>query len=285
MSDLSLSADDYLEDFFQDDKTEQKKENSEKKIKIIKVVFFVLCFLLLGEFIIYKYVMPSFSEPKVTIFGAKSMSASEVATKLLTMNSTNWFNFDVNRATSILSSEPIFESVSVEKKFPDKIFINVVERVPVAVTFIVENGRTKPVEIDKNGVIFELKKDFKADSNSIPIISGLPIEYMSSGMRIPQTFRPLIKQISKIQNLPQKYFAGISEICVIPKEYGNYELALIPSQSKIKVLTDRALNEEALKYMMIVLDVLNQVGTDVSEVDLRYGSVSYRMDRGNDGRQ
>ncbi len=114
------------------------------------------------------------------------------------------------------------------------------------------------------------------DSNKVPIISGLPIEYLAQGMRIPAKYRPLIDQITKISELPQSYFAGISEICVQPKEFGNYELALIPSQSHIKVLTDRSLNEEALKYMMVVLDVVKQLGSDVSEIDLRYGSVSYR---------
>ena len=85
-----------------------------------------------------------------------------------------------------------------------------------------------------------------------------------------------MKNISNIQNLPQKYFAAVSEICVVPKEYGNYELVLIPSSAHVKVLTDRSLNEEALKYMMVVLDVVKQLETDVSEVDLRYGSVSSR---------
>ena len=42
------------------------------------------------------------------------------------------------------------------------------------------------------------------------------------------------------------------------------------------MLTDRSLNEEALKYMMVVLDVVKQLGSDVCEIDLRYGSVSYR---------
>ena len=68
----------------------------------------------------------------------------------------------------------------------------------------------------------------------------------------------------------------LPEICVIPKEIGTYELALIPSQSKIKVLIGRTLNEDSLKYMMIVLDVVNLLDTDVSEVDLRYGAVSCR---------
>lgn len=274
MSDLSLSADDYLDDFFNDEKIEQKKVNSEKKIKIVKIVFFILCFLLLGEFVVYKYIMPSFSNPKVTIYGQKQFSAQEIAEKLLVMNSSNWFDFDVDMATAILASEPAVETVSVEKKFPDRILINIVERNPVAITFVANNGYTSPIEIDKNGVLFEVKNN--QSLNSLPIISGLPIEYISNGMRIPQTFRPLIEQIAKIQAGSQQYFASISEICVLPKEYGNYELALIPSQSKIKVLTDRALNEEALKYMMIALDVVNQLDTDVSEIDLRYGSVSYR---------
>ena len=44
----------------------------------------------------------------------------------------------------------------------------------------------------------------------------------------------------------------------------------------MRVLTDRALNEDALQYMMVVLDVVNSIEPDVSEIDLRYGSVSYR---------
>jgi hypothetical protein len=94
--------------------------------------------------------------------------------------------------------------------------------------------------------------------------------------RIPAKYRSLIEQIAEISELPQNYFASISEICVRAKEYGNYELSLIPSQSKVKVLTDRALNEDALKYMMVVLDVVNKIGTDVSEIDLRYGAVAFR---------
>ena len=95
-------------------------------------------------------------------------------------------------------------------------------------------------------------------------------------MRIPAKYRVLIEQIAKIQALPQKYFAAISEICVVPKTYGNYELCLIPVNSKIRVLTGRSLNEEALQYMMVVLDVVNTLEPDVSEIDLRYDSVSYR---------
>jgi cell division protein FtsQ len=279
MSDVSLLvAEEYLEnDYFLSEDFDGSSDNkAEKKIKFIKVIFCVLCFALLCELVIYKYIMPSFSSPKVTVTGQKDYSAEEIARLLLPMNSTSWFDFDVEQAVALLSSEAGIEHVSVEKKFPDKIYVNVAEREPVAVTFVMENGRTSPVQIDKNGVLFPGKKNKSIDADTIlPIVSGLPVEYMSKGMRIPAKYRPLIDQISKISEMPQHYFASVSEICVLPKDSGNYELALIPSQSKVKVLTDRALNEDALKYMLVVLDVVNQIGTDVAAVDLRYGSVSY----------
>jgi len=255
----------------------KKDDGGEKKIKIVKAIFGVLCFFLVAELVIYKYVMPVFSSPKVTVSGQNRYTAEEIAEKLLPMNSTNWANFNVSEAVAILSSEPGIDNVMVEKKFPDRIYINVVEREPVAITFIVDDGYTNPVQIDKNGVLFPVKDHDGVDSNVIPIISGLPVEHMSGGMRIPSKYRPLIDQIYKISSLGKNYFAGISEICVLPKDTGNYELALIPSQSKVKVLTDRSLNEDALKYMMVVLDVVNKLGADVYEIDLRYGSVSCKI--------
>jgi len=257
--------------------TEKANSTSEKKFKIIKIIFCILCFILVSELIIYKYIMPSFESPKVTVNGQKLYSAEEIAMKLLPMNSANWFDFDVEEAVSILSSEPGLEKVIVEKKFPDKIYVDIVERDPVAVTFIEDGGHSYPVQIDKNGVLFSLKNNEILNSNEIPIISGLSVEHMSGGMRISSKYRPLIEQILKIKKEGKNYFAGISEICVLPKETGTYELELIPSQSKIKVLTDRTLNEESLKYMMVVLDVINLLDTDVSEVDLRYGSVSCKI--------
>ena len=255
---------------------ETMADSSERKFKIIKIIFCILCLILFGELIIYKYIMPSFESPKVTVNGQKNYSAEEIAIKLLPMNSTSWFDFDIDQAVSLLSSEPGIEKVIIEKKFPDKIFIDVVERDPVAVTFIEENGRTNPVQIDKNGVLFALKNNEVLNTNEIPIISGLSVEHMSGGMRISSKYRPLIEQILKIKEMGKNYFAGISEICVLPKETGTYELELIPSQSKTPMAVF-PLTEDTLKYMMVVLDVIKLLDADVPELDLRYGSVSCKI--------
>lgn len=255
----------------------EKDSKGDRKVKIIIITFIVLCILLLGELIVYKYMLPSFASPRVTVNGQKVYTPEEIASKLIPMNCSTWFDFDVDKAVSLISSEAGIDRVTVEKKFPDKIFIDVVERQPVAVTCVVENGYSYPMQIDKNGVLFPLKDSSVLSSNVIPVISGLPIEQMSGGMKIPSKYKTLIEQISNIAVKNKNYFASLAEICVIPKEFGNYELALIPAQSKIRVLTDRSLNEDALKYMMVVLDVVNLLDEEVTEVDLRYGSVSCKI--------
>lgn len=277
MSDVGLLLDD--ERFFEEDELNFAKNDAanERRFAIIKVVFFILLMLLIGEIITYKCIIPITGSPKIIIGGQKNYTANEIGSKLLSLDSSSWLKFNVEDAAVLLSSVSGIEEVKIEKKFPDKIYINIKEREPIAVTFVIDNGHSTPVQIDKNGVLFTNNKTNVINTNLYPIISGIPVENLSGGMRIPSSYRPLFEQISKIEELPQKYFAAISEICVIPKEYGNYELSIIPAQSKIKVLTDRALNEDALKYMMVVLDVVNRLDTEVSVVDLRYGSVAYRQ--------
>ena len=281
MSDLSIQFTDYEDDdFFGAKKSDfipamQREAKQHKLITVLKVVFVVLALCVAGEFAYYKFLKPSLEYPVVSVSGTENYSAGEIVDVLRPMNVANWFDFDADKAVAIIASMPGIDTVSVRKSFPNKIYIEVAERTPVASTFIVNNGHSVPVQIDRNGYIFPERKG-DAENASMPIISGLPVEHYSDGMRLPSKYRPLIEQIYNIQKLPQKYLAAVSEICVVPKEYGNYELVLIPVASKVRVLTDRSLNEDSLKYMMIALDVVNKIEPDAGEIDLRYGSVSYR---------
>ncbi len=253
-----------------------EKKPEDKTVKAIKIIMAVLVVFGILEFGFYKFIRPCMGYPKVAVDGNLNYSSAEIVEMLQPMNVKSWLNFNAESAASIISSASGIDSVSVRKVFPDKIYIDVVERQPVAMTFINQNGRSLAVQIDKSGVLFPEHSLDSVDISTVPIVSGLPIEHLTEGMRIPQKYRTLIEQISSIRKMGKKYFAAISEICVIPKEYGNYELMLIPEGSKIKVLTDRTLNEEALKYMMVALDVVNSIDSNVSEIDLRYGAVSYR---------
>lgn len=251
-----------------------KAKTSDSNLGLIKVLVGVLAVVLLIEIVVYTIIIPTQVPVKVSFSGLQMYSPEEMCQIMNLSPSQTWINFDTAAAASMLSECAWIESVTVEKQFPDRIRVSVVERVPVAVTLINVNGRTLPVQIDKNGVLFSSKQG--ATLSHLPLVSGLPIEYYVDGMRLHTKYRGLMQQLSDIQNLPQKYLAAVSEIHVEPKEYGNYDLVLYPINSQIRVLTDRTLNEDALQYMIVVLDVVNSIEPNIAEIDLRYGSVSFR---------
>ena len=144
----------------------------------------------------------------------------------------------------------------------------------MAITFVQNGNSSYPIQIDESGYFFPVNE--KISYENLPIISGIPVEYIADGMSVPSAYRPLLNQLSKIAATDSSYFACLSEICVVPKSSGGYELVLIPSQSKTRVFMDRSLNIDSLEYMMVVLDVVQQLGQTISEVDLRYQSVSIR---------
>ncbi len=261
--------------------SDEMNESDEKKVKgkkfvVLKVIVAVLAFFLLVEGIVYVIVFPYLKQPSVVISGADKEAKKDIFEKLTPLSVSTWSKFDTRKAASLLSSVSYIENVSIDKKFPDKILVSVKERAPVAKIILFENGASKSVQIDENCVLFVSESDSVMQDSSIPLISGIPVDNLQEGMRLPDKYRVLIEQISAIRKLPQKYFAAVSEIQVVLKESGNYELVLYPEQAKTRVLTDRVLDEEALQHMMVVLDVVNYIEPNASEVDLRYDSLSYR---------
>ena len=145
MSDMSLffeDVDTYLEQADLD--SAKAEEKARRKNRFLAIACLVGVTLLFGEFITAKVIKPSMSSPKVTVTGQENYTAQEIAVKLLPLNATSWWNFDVKKAVNILSSDASIGKVKVTKTFPDKITIQVTERVPVCTTLIVDNGRSVP---------------------------------------------------------------------------------------------------------------------------------------------
>lgn len=261
----------YGADAFKKDQAYQKKEN---KTKIIKILFFILSGVIVIEALIYALLIPCLSPVKISVSGLQTLSQKDIQSFIQYNPKATWFGFDSAQAASSIAINPVVENVFVEKKFPDQVIIHITERSPVAVSLATINGKTVPVQIDKKGVIYSIDKGMP--SGSIPLVTGFIFENPAEGMRLHARLRPLMEQIAQIQETNPEYFAAISEIRVLSKDYGTYELALYPIHSKTRVLTDNVLNVEALQYMMVVLDVIDSIDPDVAEVDLRYGSISYK---------
>ena len=273
-------------DQFYTKKSSHKKTDAEKdsavRTRILKILIAVLSCVLAVEAILYLVVIPCTSSVQIVFSGLTQYQPEDIIKSTNINVRQTWINFDTASIASKLAATQLFESVKVEKSFPDKVIITLNERQCAAVAIAEINGKSVPVQIDKNGVVYRINAG--TPSGNIPVLSGLSFENPKVGMRLHGKLRPLVQQISDILTEKPVYFSAISEIRIMPKEYGSYDLVLYPMHSKVRVLADKTLNEESLQYMMVVLDVIDSLESDVYEVDLRHGSVSYRTRNSNESK-
>lgn len=254
----------------------EKTKIERTKSMVLKIMVLILVLFLGVEGLVYAFVIPCFSKPSIIYSGVSEQN--EIAQSLSMMQGDPWIEFDSNKAVSILSSIPYVESVSVEKIFPNTVSVKIEERRPVAKTILSVNGVYKPFQIDKNCVIYNTNSDSYLYDDTLPLISGISDSDFKEGTRLPERYRALVNQIEKIQEEQRNFLRPISEIQLVQKEAGNYEVVLYPDNyRRVRVLIGHALDLDVLKRMLVVLDVVNEIEPDVVEVDLRYDSASYKI--------
>ena len=262
------------EQYFEEE--EKKQKAADKKFRILKILVLALSAFLIVNIVLYAVVFPCFSPPRIVFSGLKNLSEDKILRESGMDFSSSWISFDKNEFEARLASNPALDAdnLKVEKKFPDQVLVHVSERVPVVTSMMNLNGKTRTVQIDKNGVVFT-----SADMGilrQIPLVTGLELEKISEGFHIATKYRSLLEQISSIAAAYPVYLSALSEIHVRTLATGSYELVIYPIHSRVRVVTDHSLSEEALRYMLLVLDFIDSVDSDVTEIDMRYGSVSYR---------
>lgn len=257
-----------------DMETEEKTKKKDKKLLLIKIIVIILCLVLFAELVLYTLIIPNQRQVTVTFSGLQTYTTEEMYDLLGSEKGKTWMTFDSSAVALRYTNCPWIKSVVVEKHFPSTVHISVQERIPIATTLLNMNGKTVPVCIDETGVLFSAKEGM--DVSHLPILSGLPITHFSDGMKLSSEYQSLVFKLAELQQLPQKYLSVISEIHINEPKHGGFDLTLYPIKSNIRILMDRNLSEDSLQYMVVALDVVNSLAADITEIDLRYGSVSYR---------
>ena len=262
--------------FFDTENITPTRKKDDVKVKVLKILFIVLFLLLFVEVCTYFFIVPCLGNINFLFSGLNSYSEKDLVDFCGESLAKNFIKFNEVEVCSKISSLAGVENVELKKVFPDKVYINVTERKPVAMTFINTEKKTVPVQIDKKGVLFPVRSSSSINT-SVPIISGIPVENIPEGMRLPSKYSVLIDQIVSIRQENPECFEAVSEIHVVPREYGNFEIVLFPVQSKLKVVSDRVLDEKTLQKMLLTLDVVSNIESkgNVDLIDLRYGTISY----------
>ncbi len=245
-----------------------------------KVILIILALALIFIAVWFGLIRTSMPLVSIELNGIRGLERDVILSHAGITNQTSFFSVNTALMKSKLESFVIVESADVVKQFPDKIYIDLHPRIPVAVSLASIDRKSTPLFIDRHGVICKIgisDSESKMQASTLPILSGLNLDNVSLGMRLPASCKKVLESIAKINVDNSMLLSSISEIQIHERLYDGIELILYPVNSNIRVRAESELNEETLKYMMLVIDVLQEKGTDIDEIDFRTGTVSYKI--------
>jgi cell division protein FtsQ len=271
--------------FFEDILSAEKRTKPRMDL-VLKRVLLVFAVLLGVELVWFFGITPCMPLKAVTINELPGLDRTTLLRAAGIDKESTFISVWPHSVEKALAQLPLVESARVEKRYPDSVFITVKRRTAVAMAFTLIQGRSTPVYFDQKGLVFALGNDLpeaRTVGQNLPIISGIQFDQIRVGLRIPQKLVPLFEELDRISKNAPQLLALISEIQVQKKAYDGFELVLYPARQKTRVRTGPELNEQSLRYMMLVLDVLASKGIDADEIDFRTGTVAYRTKEASSG--
>ncbi len=245
---------------------------------LISLVIFLTLFLL-GEIVVQVFVVPNMVIKHIYLTTDVQISRETVLEMAGLKSNLHYFNLNVGEIERKIAEYPLVKSVSVKKIFPDSIRITIKGRKPLAVACVDVDGRTVPVTMDEEGVIYKIGASAKV--LDMPVISGIVFKDLRLGMKMPNRVMPVLEDLYNLKVNDPDLFRLISEIKIIPINSIDYELVLFPLSYNIKVRLGKHLDSKTLKYAIMVLDLLKKnVGEKkIEEVDFRSGTMVYKLRR------
>jgi len=252
-----------------------KKKSAEKIEKGLKRLLIIAGIIFAAELIWLLGISPFIPFSTVEVHGFSGFSRSQILYLGGIDDSSSYFSTNVNLVRERLSANILVESAVVMKRFPDKLSIFLNPRKPAAVTLVNTNEGQSMMYIDRHGVIYKVEEDASMEKNDIPVISG--IENPQLNMHLPSALVPLMDNLGEISTSSPELLSAISEIRLERKAWDGYDLVLFPVHSPIKVRVENNLTEEALRYMLLMLNVFESDGNRPNEIDFRSGMGSYKI--------
>jgi cell division protein FtsQ len=237
--------------------------------------------ILLAELVWLFGITPLLPLSEVEITGNTGLDRAALLSRAGINAHSSYFTVNTALAEESLASLYRVESVRVLKKFPGTVRIFIDTKRPTALSLFPVKGRILPVYLDKEGMIIRVGAESHTPASleaaSLPIVSGLRFDRIQEGVKPKIPMRNFFAQLDAINAAAPELLTLISEIKINEKAFNNFDLVLYPVNSAIRFRMDAELSEDALRYMILMIDVFEQAGLDIDEVDLRNGTASYAV--------
>ncbi|MDR1576257.1 MAG: FtsQ-type POTRA domain-containing protein [Treponema sp.] len=237
--------------------------------------------IILGAELVWLFVIsPCIPLSTVEVRGFAGFDGAAVLGLAGIREGASFVSVNAKETEKVLAAHYLVESARVIKRFPDRLSVFLEPRKAVALSLAKVQGRLLPVYYDRHGVVFRIGG---GETENLPLVSGLVLENPVLGMKLPAAFGPLLVEIARIGENAPELLEAVSEIRINRKAFNGFDLVLYPVHYPIQVRLGDNFNEETLRYVMLMLDVLKSGNSFPGEIDFRSGIGSYKVKEARSG--
>ena len=195
----------------------------------------------------------------------------------------HWYTASATAIEKRLEASPLVRHAKAENVFPDTIHLTLWGRQPAALVLAAANGRSFPVLVDEDGVVFKVGTT-GADLD-LPVVSGLTGGDMALGAQLPRSCRALFADLRALKEKAPALYAAVSEVRILTPEAASglspqdLELLVYLTSSPVPIRARGSVDEGLVKYALMAQDLLSRQGVlkDIQELDFRSGDVVYKL--------
>ena len=235
------------------------------------VLIGLLAFTLVIELIFHLVLSPRMRLSKVEIFTDAGITLTDAAIlKLADIGGDEYFfAIDVAEVSARIEGYAPVKSAIVEKVFPNALRITLKQRSPLAICLSRVDGRTVPIALDEEGVIFQIGATVK--NLDLPVLSGFTFNHVELGQRVNRRLLGFLKDLSVLEKTSPMLLSLISELKFVTKNRSTFEVLLYPRDYRTTVRIGPKISAETVKDILLVLDVFEkqEIKRDIAEIDFR----------------
>jgi cell division protein FtsQ len=247
--------------------------------KGVKVLIIAAAVVLALELVWLLAISPCMPLSRIEVAGFPGLDQAEILFYAGIGERSSYISVNSRAAEKNLETIKEVESARVTKRFPNSVKILVVPRVAIAMAFMQKEGRRIPVYFDRHGIAFKTGNSPYL-AQSLPIISGLPL---ADDRPLPAMYLPLFASLDRIRYADSRLLGVVSEIMINRKPFDGFDVVLYPVHSPIRVRLEPDLNEQTLRYVMLMLDVFTSENSGIEEIDFRTETASYKFKEASSG--
>ena len=260
----------------------QAKHRNSALNRLFLLLVVLLMVILSAELAFHFYVAPKLLIRHIELnVGTDFPLSNDELVRLSGMSDpTYYYSASTAKIEANLESDPLIKSAAVQKIFPNTLRITITERAPLVLSLVNTGSVTEPVAFDADGVAVEIGGQVKI--LNMPIISGITIPTAKLGMRLPEPLVGFLQSLAALKTTAPGLYSLISEIRFEKRGTESFDAILYPVAYRVPVRIGGTIDENQLKYIMMVLNVVQTQGMAdrLAELDFRTGQVVYKLKEG-----